>query len=519
VTARRTHPAWLALGIVAWLALTLGVRTLALPDEGRYAGVAWEMLRSHDWLVPTIDGLPFFHKPPLFYWLTAASLSVFGNVAWAARVASLAGALLAVLSMHLLLRRWIGERVGTWTTVVLVTQPFFFVGAQFANLDMLVAGCITATIALAAHAALCLDSGHGDHRAPLVAAYATAALGILAKGLIGVLLPGAVVAIWLLVVQRTQLLPRLLLSPWGWLAFAMIAVPWFVVMELRFDDFTHYFFVDQHWHRYALGTFNNALPFWFLPAGIALLTLPWFPGLWAAWRSRAARRERPHAMLSLLMPVWFVVIVVFFSIPRSKLIGYVLPALPPLAALIADGIWLASRKPVRTLRRLVSVTVLAALACIGGVVGIRWLDTRSSEPLARTLAQRYNRGDPVIFVGGYYYDVPFLARLPEPVKVVEAWTAVDIAAHDNWRKELYEAARFAPELAPRILVDRPQLMHELCEGRVHWVLASPGAVALYPVLQSVPLLARTQRIGLWRIERPATCVGGGETPNDGSQRR
>ncbi len=57
----------------------LWLRPLALPDEGRYVGVAWEMVRSGHWLVPTLDGLPYFHKPPLFYWITATSLSWFGN--------------------------------------------------------------------------------------------------------------------------------------------------------------------------------------------------------------------------------------------------------------------------------------------------------------------------------------------------------------------------------------------------------------------------------------------------------
>ena len=74
-----------------WLSFSLGWRALALPDEGRYVGVAWEMLRSGNWLIPTENGLPFFHKPPLFYWLTAASMQLFGTGAAAARLAPLLG--------------------------------------------------------------------------------------------------------------------------------------------------------------------------------------------------------------------------------------------------------------------------------------------------------------------------------------------------------------------------------------------------------------------------------------------
>ena len=84
---RRRIVAFVAfLAVFAWLAFSIGLRPLSLPEEGRYVGVAYEMLRSGDWLVPTENGLPFFHKPPLFYWITAASMRVLGASVWAARV-------------------------------------------------------------------------------------------------------------------------------------------------------------------------------------------------------------------------------------------------------------------------------------------------------------------------------------------------------------------------------------------------------------------------------------------------
>ena len=76
-----------ALACVIWLGLTQGMRPLSVPDEGRYVGVAWEMLRSRIWSTPTLDGLPYFHKPPLFYWITALSMKLLGVNLWAARVA------------------------------------------------------------------------------------------------------------------------------------------------------------------------------------------------------------------------------------------------------------------------------------------------------------------------------------------------------------------------------------------------------------------------------------------------
>ncbi|MDQ2780516.1 MAG: glycosyltransferase family 39 protein, partial [Pseudomonadota bacterium] len=130
------------LAVFAALAATAWLRPLMLPDEGRYVGVAWEMLRSGDWLVPRLNGLPFFHKPPLFYWITAASMSVFGLHEGVARAASLLGATLAAMAMFLFVHRWGGAQRARLTLVALLAQPLFFLGAQFANLDMLVAGCI-----------------------------------------------------------------------------------------------------------------------------------------------------------------------------------------------------------------------------------------------------------------------------------------------------------------------------------------------------------------------------------------
>lgn len=119
----RKEAGWFLLAL-AWLALTLGVRPLALPDEGRYVSVAWEMLSSGNWLYPTLNGLPFFHKPPLFYWITASSLGMFGLHEWAARVAPLFGAGIAAFTLYGFVLRQKGTTVARWSLLILVTQPF-----------------------------------------------------------------------------------------------------------------------------------------------------------------------------------------------------------------------------------------------------------------------------------------------------------------------------------------------------------------------------------------------------------
>jgi 4-amino-4-deoxy-L-arabinose transferase-like glycosyltransferase len=136
VDTRSTSLVMLATAV--WLAATAGIRPLMLPDEGRYAGVAWEILTTGDWLVPRLDGMPFFHKPPLFYWLTTLSLRLFGAHELPVRAASLVAGLCAAVGLYRFVRRYRDSQVATLSIVILVTQPIFYAGSQFANLDMLV---------------------------------------------------------------------------------------------------------------------------------------------------------------------------------------------------------------------------------------------------------------------------------------------------------------------------------------------------------------------------------------------
>ncbi len=216
----RTSSLVLVLGTV-WLTALAGVRSLMLPDEGRYVGVAWQMLNSGNWLLPTLDGLPFFHKPPLFYWLTGLALQMFGANDRAARVASILGALVAAM--------------------------------------------ITACIVCGASAVLRLDAGL-PYRTALALAYLFAALGVLAKGLIGFVLPGAVLLAWILVRKRYRLIPALLPIAMI-LLFLAVAVPWFLWMQKSYSSFWDYFFVYHHFKRFAETGFSNARPVLVLSPG------------------------------------------------------------------------------------------------------------------------------------------------------------------------------------------------------------------------------------------------------------
>ena len=498
--------AWLACAALlgVWFAATAWLRPLAIPDEGRYAGVAWEMLRSGDWLVPTLNGQPFFHKPPLFYWLTAASMDLFGVGVWAARVASILAATLAAAGLFGFVRRWSGFALARRVTVVLATMPLFYGGAQYANLDMLVAACIAAAILLGAHAALSVESGE-PHRAALGLAFAAAAIGVLAKGLIGAVLPTLVLLGWGLTTGRTRQLMRLLLWAPGGLVFVAIAAPWFIAMQQRFPDFDHCFFVVQHLQRFASVGFNNPQPRWFYPVVLLATTLPWSPWLLTLGGMRTWLRGE-NGDLRALMLVWLVVVTAFFSLPDSKLIGYILPALPPLAFLLGDALG-AARAPQRL--KLATCAVAATL-CVTIVAVEHFYQPKSLAGLAARLQAGRAAGEPVVFLGSYYYDLPFYAQLDAPVFVADRWAPAELAK-DSWRRELVDAERFASAPTPHQLLGFDELAPLLCGATSTWVVGPWPSNADAPWLSAHEPVYRQGQVALWQL-RPAglatgVCVG------------
>ena len=477
------------VGVVAlWLLATAGLRPLMLPDEGRYVGVAWEMLNAGQAWLPTLDGLPYFHKPPLFYALTAASMAVLGPGVVAARLASWLGALVALLSLAWFVRRHVGERAAITSIGVLATMPMFFLGAQFANMDMLVAGCVTAAVVAFADAVL--HGGAGPlPRATLLAGFAAMAFGVLAKGLVGVVLPALVMCAWLVPLRRWRTLRALLCWP-AVALFGIITLPWFAAMEIGHPGFLDYFVVEHHLRRYAGSGFNNVEPVWFYVAVLALLTLPWPLAL-------AARGVRPAAAgprLDRLLVVWFGVVLVFFSLPQSKPIGYVLPALPPMAAWI--GLRLANAG-----RRGRAVAALAPIVCLASVAwAAHAYAERNTQPLADVLAAQHHAGEPVVLLETHPFDLAFQARLHEVPTVVTDWDAVARTSHDDWRHELFEAARFAPARAATRLVPPAGLDGLLCAAPTSWVIA-PLALASSRDWLAGPPAATTRDLGLWHVLR------------------
>ena len=495
-------PRALLSALAIWLLLTLGVRPLLLPDEGRYANVAREMLHG-DLLVPTLNGLPFFHKPPLLYWLDVVAMQLADITPFAGRFASMIGAWLMGAALYFAMRRWHGVRSATIALLLTATCPFFFLAGQYANHDMLVGGLIcTAVFAFARAVDEPQDGPVRVGRAGaavslrwLVVGWIACALAMLAKGLIGFVLPALVIGPWLLARGRWRQMLKLL-HPLGLLAFAIVAAPWFVAMQLRYPGFNDYFFMEQHFRRYALTSFNNVHPFWFFIVVLPALTVPW-----VAWLPAALRRAwKVRGPLFGLYVWWVIAVVGFFSLPSSKLVGYVLPALAPWCALLALGVVGTNsgtqHKPLGRAPR--TAFALGVLICLGVVAGLAWKTPKSNRGAALALATQMGADDKIVMVDEYFYDLPFYADLKRPALIASDWDDPDVPKRDNWRKELYDAARFEPSLGKQVLRPLARLDELSCGPVTTWFVATPAQAGRVAALTGVQRVYADRNSELWR---------------------
>ncbi|CCJ51209.1 ArnT family glycosyltransferase [Bordetella parapertussis] len=494
---------WLLLAVGVWLAFLSWMRPLALPDEGRYAGVAWDMLRNGSFAVPLIDGMPYFHKPPLYYWLAELSFRLFGVNEWAARLPSALAAWASAVALYLFVRRHRDAASATLCVLVLATLPLFFGGAQYANMDMLVAGMITLCVLAGADTALRVRGGQA-WRAMALATGVCAALAMLAKGLIGLVLPGAILLAWL-AWRRDWRGLRALPWPPAILAFAVVAVPWFWLMQVRYPGFFQYFFVHQHFERFAQTGFNNVQPFWFYLPVIAGLALPW--SLWAGGLLRKqfwAADADPDGLRRLAL-VWLAVIVAFFSMPQSKLVGYIMPVLPPLAFLLAEVVMGALRDPAvaRATRRMARVSALVAVAiCVTAVFVASFNARGSSRELALSLRGELRPDDTLVALHTYPFDLQLYAHAARPMWVVDDWSNPEIPKRDNWRRELYDAVQFEPALGERLLVSADTFQQRLCqapEGSRYWVWGTAADEEAYAPLRGQAARFADARRSLWLV--------------------
>ncbi|MEO7161090.1 MAG: glycosyltransferase family 39 protein [Polaromonas sp.] len=467
---------WLSLAALFLLLLVLAaLRPLAVPDEGRYGEMGRWMLQSGDWLIPRLNGIPFFHKPPYLYWLEAVALATFGLHVWAVRLIPALHAGLMLLVMYASVRRLASEKIARRTVWMLGSSLSFLLGGQYVNHDMLVAAWIGVAIWCFALAFMHADK---PHAALARWGFVACALGVLSKGLIGLALPGLVLLIWLV---WTRQLKKIRYLPWlsGLALFAVIALPWFWLAERQFPGMLDYLFGTQQVGRFSATTFNNQQPWWFYAPCLVLLLFPWlFFALNQAWaqtrRSPAATHSIASAWTALCW-IWLLSIIGFFSIPSSKIIGYALPVMPPLALLAAlgwDDAMARFKLATKAQGRLFAALCVASLgiAVAANMAAADFTRKQGTQDVAQALqAAGSQASDMVYLLGGYAYDLPFYRQASTPMVVMQDWPALRKLAGDDWQHELLDGAAFDAQAA-RVLQTPEALAQASAQGRV-WVVA------------------------------------------------
>ncbi len=423
----------LLLVFVALLFVELPGSWLIEPDEARYAEIPREMLATHDYVTPQLNDAHYFEKPPLLYWANALSMRVFGLNAYAARLptrlAALGTAAIVLVELETpALPGW-----GLWAALILLSAPLSFILGRYNLTDGILACAMTGAFFALRRFLSARERGAGAAGA-LAALGACVGLAVLAKGLIGIVFPGLVLLIWAGVTGRWRRVGEALWSP-APVVFLVVAVPWFVLVQRAAPAFDSIFFVREHFSRFATGEAKRAGPVYYFVGAFIAGFVPWtfvtprsVRQIVGSWRARAAA----HAG-ELFFAIWFCVIVVFFSVSRSKLLPYILPAFPAAAALVARAIL---TRPEGTRRPLVAHAIVVTLVALGGMgYGIASGELR-------------------------HYDVTWLAALGAVLLVAGAWTGVALARTEG-RRALFPAALGWGGLYLAIILAMPRVADDL----------------------------------------------------------
>lgn len=516
---------FLLIFLPIWLFVLSWIRPLSVPDEGRYGDISRSMFESGDWLIPRINSLPFMHKPPLLHWLSSIFMELFGMHIWVLRLVPVLAATLMLVSLFLFVRKHISERVAQLTAIILGTNLLFFGSSEYINHDLLLASWITVSV-------LCfVDFTISARKSILFLGYFAGAAAFLSKGLIGVLIPGMILLPWLLYTKQWKKIPSLL-NPFAILLFILLVSPWLYAVQLKYPQFLHYFFIDQQFSRFSSKEFNNKQPWCFYLIILFVSYLPWIFASRFQSVKTVFQNYKQSTLLALLI-WWFISVTAFFSIPPSKLAGYILPAVPPLAIflalvinqviesdyktklqvwglpifimLVGIGItatphFIRAHQPffqnqalfIYTIGTLLIVLPLALVwlyknqklnylnyifislivLCSSVPFAVRILDTKNNVGQT-SFAEYMTPSTKIVFYNYYFYDVPFLLQLKQPVYIVNQWDAVH---SDSASLEIKDGLLFEPQ-RKKYLWSEQQLQDALTQKQDLIVVSQPNNFA------------------------------------------
>lgn len=311
------------------------------PDEPRYAAIAQSMLESGDWVTPRLHGTPWFEKPVLYYWAAAGAFRVLGVSEAAARVPSALAAVLATLGLA-----WLAYRIASrgayesaLLTLLILPSSVATIGfGRAATPDMLFSAMLAMSLVCAAE--LVWQPARGGRLLACRMAWgAFLGFAALAKGPAAMVLAGGSVGLWMVVTRRWK-------EAWGlanavsMVSFSVVALPWYVLCAVRNPEFVQVFLVAHNMERFLTPVFRHEQPMWFFVPILLLGLAPWMallaPGVVETGNLLRVRRWAESRGFFVLC--WVIFPLAFFSVSKSKLPGYILPAVLPLVMLAARAL-------------------------------------------------------------------------------------------------------------------------------------------------------------------------------------
>ena len=356
-------------GLVAFLVAAtmlfsgLGTPPLMQPDEGRNAEVAREMAASGSWLVPTLEGHPYLDKPAAYFATVALSMKVVGRNEWGARLPSALCGFAIVTMLFVFARRVYDDTTAAIAAVAVATAPLFIAFSRIVIMDILLALCVTAAIL----APFVAEEGDRPRRGWHALGAVACGCGVLVKGPVGALVPAAVLVTFFLWDGRPRALRRVF-APGNFAIVLALVVPWFAGLVHAHPEFARYGLVEESFNRFFTPAFNRGQPFWFFGPVFLATLMPWtilfVPMAVAAIRTRSRWTPADRLLVS-----WTVVVLVFFSLSRTKQPGYILTGVIAAAVLVARGCGYAWRNRRGRAGAIVAraSAVLSAAALAGGV--------------------------------------------------------------------------------------------------------------------------------------------------------
>ncbi|MEP7037846.1 MAG: glycosyltransferase family 39 protein [Acidobacteriota bacterium] len=403
----KNHFVWLLLALLIVFVYFFGLTIPLLgPDEPRYSQIAREMFERGDFVTPKLGGFDWFEKPALLYWLQIFSYKIFGVTEFAARFGSAIFGLLTIFSLWILGRNLTNRRkdektqndlefgiwnleFANWLALIAASSIGLIVFSRGASFDIILTFPITASLVgffifdltysrKVAQPQPSQNSLFTFHFS-LFTFHFFIGIALIAKGLIGIIFPIAIVGFYYLLLWKLPNKTFILSLFWGTILSLLIASLWYVPMyQANGWKFIDEFFIQHHFQRYLSNKYQHPQPFWFFFLVLPLMTIPWLPfflaSIWDFFKSskfkvnsskskdqNSDKISTQHSALSTFAFAWMLVPLVFFSISGSKLPGYILPALP--GALILTALYV-DKFVQKSVNRKYALQILAFLMFI-----------------------------------------------------------------------------------------------------------------------------------------------------------